>query len=208
MKKAKGLILVIVIAIAIFAMLISIEQSQINKYERIDIAVAYTEVPRGTKITEENVDTYFKIEKCSNNLKSEHNITELSNLIGMYAKNNIHKSTVLQKEEFASYNFVNESITDEVSVSFSVSSLDAAMNGTLRMGDVIRIYVVSDQNGEITECLPYEVIIENVYDSTGKLIAPTDLAIASNFSITIDKSDEGDFYELINTGSVKVVKVE
>jgi hypothetical protein len=208
MKKVKGLILVVVIAIAIFAILLSIEQNQINKYERIDIAVALEDVPKGSKITKDNVNKYFKIEKCSNNLKSAHSITDLSKLIGMYVKNDIYTAAVLKDNEFASYDFVNKAIEDEVMVSFGVTSIDAAMNGTLRMGDVVRIYVVANQGGEITGCLPYEVIIEKAYDSTGKLITPEDSAvIASNFNVAIDKADEADFYELLSTGTVKVVKV-
>ena len=59
MKKVKGIFIVIVIAAAIFGILVAIESNAVSKYERVDMAVAVKEVPKGTKLTEENVREYF-----------------------------------------------------------------------------------------------------------------------------------------------------
>lgn len=53
------------------------------------------------------------------------------------------------------------------------------------------------------------MIIEEAFDSSGILIVARDkTSIAMNFNISVDKSDESAFYEMMSTGNVKVVKVD
>ena len=61
MKKVKNLLLVAVLAVAIFVILLAIERHEISKYERIEMAVVKADVPKGTKISKDNLSTFFEI---------------------------------------------------------------------------------------------------------------------------------------------------
>lgn len=209
MKKVKGIVIVIVIAAAIFGILVAIERNAVNQYERVEMAVAVKEVPKGTKLTEENVGEYFEMRKCDASLNTQYNIKELGELEGKYLNRQIYANTIVHAYDFSDSDFKNEAIKEKVLVSFGVGSLADSLSGTLRMGDVVNIYVVHAQTGEISSLTGYPVIIEEAFDSSGILIGAGDkTSIATNFNISVDKSDESAFYEIIATGNVKVVKVD
>ena len=46
MKKVKGILIVIAIAVAIFGILLAVEKNTVSKYERVAMAVAVKEIPR------------------------------------------------------------------------------------------------------------------------------------------------------------------
>ncbi len=209
MKKAKGILIIIVIAAAIFGILIAVEKNAVSKYERVDMAVAVKEVPKGTKLTEENVGEYFEIRKCDASLDTQYNIKELSELEGKYLNRQIYGNTIIHTYDFSDSDFKNEAIKEKVLVSFGVGSLADSLSGTLRMGDVVNLYVVNAQTGESSALTKYSVIIEEAFDSSGILIGAGDkTSIATNFNISVDKLDESVFYEMMATGNVKVVKVD
>ncbi len=209
MKKVKGILIVIVIAAAIFGILVAVEKNAVSKYERVEMAVAVKEVPKGTKLTEENVSEYFEMRKCDASLDTQYNIKELGELEGRYSSRQIYADTIVHAYDFSDSDFKNESVKEKVMVSFGVGSLADSLSGTLRMGDVVNIYVVNAQTGEISALTEYAVIIEEAFDSSGILIGAGDkTSIATNFNIGVDKQDESAFYEMMATGNVKVVKVD
>ena len=208
LKKVKSIIVILIIAAAVFAILLTIEKQEVKKYERITLIVAANDVPAGTKLTKENVRDYFQTRKCDVSLNSQYAVKDYEELDGMYVKDKIYANTIAYAYQFSGIDFTNENITDRVKVSFTASLADALI-GTLRMGDVVKLYVVNAQStqAEINELLSYPVIIEEAFDSSGVLIKPGDeTTLATNYTITIDKSDEAAFYEKLSTGNVKIVK--
>lgn len=209
-KKVKSILVILIIAVAVFAVLLTIEKHEVEKYERISFLVAVSDVPAGTKLTDKNVKEYFEMRKCDVSLKSPYAIRNYEELAGMYVKDKIYANTIAYEYQLSGIDFTNENVTDRVKVSFTANLADALI-GTLRMGDVVKLYVVNAQNvqAEISELLSYPVIIEEAFDSSGSLIkAGDETTLATNYTITIDKSDEANFYEKLSTGNVKIVKVE
>lgn len=207
-KKVKSIIVILIIAVAVFAVLLTIEKHEVEKYERISFLVAVNDVPAGTKLTDKNVREYFETRKCDVSLKNQYAVKNYEDLDGTYVKNTIYANTIIYEYQFSNADFTNENVTDRVKVSFTANLADALI-GTLRMGDIVTLYVVNSQTAEIRELLNYPVIIEEAFDTSGVLIkAGDETTLATNYTITIDKSDEAAFYEKLSTGNVKIVKVE
>lgn len=196
----------VILATIIFVILLTIEKHEVSKYKRVEMVVSVTDVPRNTVITKENLNKYFECRECDKSLNNAHNIDKLDSLIGCYTKNIIYADTISYDYNFGNINFENNNIENKVPGSFSVAAISDAMNGILRMGDVVRLYIVNSIDGSCKEILPYEVIIEGAFDTNGVAIEAGDITtVATNFNIGIDKNDEADFYRIINEGKVKVV---
>lgn len=206
MKKVKNILLMIILAVIIFVILLAIEKNEVSKYKRVEMVVTITDVPRNTIITKDNLTKYFELRECDKSLDTAHNIEKLEDLVGCYPKDTIYANTIVYDYDFGDINFENKNLENKVIGSFSVSAISDAMNGILRMGDIVRLYIVDSIDGTCKEILPYEVIIEGAFDTNGVAIEAGDVStVATNFNIGIDKNDEADFYRIINEGKVKVV---
>lgn len=63
LKKVKSIIVILIIAAAVFAILLTIEKQEVKKYERITLIVAANDVPSGTKLTKEKCQGLFSNKK-------------------------------------------------------------------------------------------------------------------------------------------------
>ena len=167
------------------------------------------DVPQGTKLSEKNIKKYFELRQVDASLNNEYVVTELNDLKDQYVSEEIYKNTIAYKDKFSDIDVINEEIQEAVTVSFGVNSLADSLVGTLRMGDVVKLYVVDSYTNEISELINYTVIIEEAFDASGVLIQPgDDTSLSTHYTISIDKEDEESFYKKLSSGSVKIVKVE
>ena len=83
--------------------------------------------------------------------------------------------------------------------------LSQVASGVLRGGDMVHIYMTSEEAG--TRLLWEDVLVQEVFDSAGAHIADEDRQqAASRVNLLVEKSMVEDFYTLLSKGELKVVK--
>lgn len=193
-------------AAAVFAVMLQIEKNMLSGYEKGEIYIAITDIPKGQVLTEENIDKYMSLQKVDVQLIPENAIWDYGSLKELSAKCDIEKGVLLTRGMFASVDEVAESIEEPVIAGIKADDVYQLAGGVLRAGDHIHIYN-TDELGNVR--LKWSsVYVQQVFDSSGKSIGNEDAETAAQrLNIYVDKSDVEDFYTELKSGSLRVVKV-
>lgn len=212
MKKVKSVAVILVLAVVTFLCLIFIENQMSQKYKRTDLVMTVKEVPKGTKLTDKNIENYFKVEEVDEKLVTEGSIRELKelkSLKGLYAAENISAGKLVYRENFKSEADEKEKFENPVTASIGIAAFSDGASGILRKGDVINIMAVDKQSGNAIDILPYNVTITDAFDSQGNIIQPGDsTTVAITFNFVMEKNDTNDFYEAAENAVIKLSLVE
>lgn len=215
--KVGSVIVTILLGVVTFVCLNYVAQKTNGSYEKADIVVSVKEVPENTKITKSNVSTYFKVAKnIDADMCTSDSVTSLDELVGMYACRDIHNREIILKSNFENEKDKKSEYENPDEVSFKVSSFSDAVSGTIRKGDVINIYTLEDTTAAVqTEAQSEaQLVFENAYvadafdDSGVKIVAGDNVAVATNFIVYMEKSNEASFYQAIKDKKVIVTKVQ
>jgi hypothetical protein len=178
----------------------------LSRYEKVNLVIATSEVPKGTEFTKENVKKYFSIQGVDKSLQTEQSIEDLNKLVGLYANEKIKAKDVISKESFSNHKDVIADLKDPVEVSFAISSFSDGVSGTIRKNDIIDIFYVDSNTHVATLAMP-NVAVSSVYDTNGNLIQPgDDVTKAISISVYIEKEKETEFVESIANQNIKIVK--
>ena len=212
-KKKKGdqmkvwpIAVCLVLAVAVFVFLLSIEKRQLDNYEKGVVVVAVQDVPDNTEITGENAAAYLALEERSLTDIPEAACTDIHELLGLYAEGGIDKGSMITESMFSAYEPLS---ADAVLLGVDMEALDQSVAGTLRAGDKIGIYTVkaeSEEEAEVREILD-SVVIERSYTSGGAAIPKEDAtSIAQYITIPIHKDAVDAFYGALENRKIQIVK--
>lgn len=209
-KKTDGLLPMLVcllLALALFLFLLSVEQKQLAAYEKGTVLTAAQFIPRDTEITGENIKKYFmETEMPLENIPSAACLLE-EELIGKYCAADVDMGNVITESMFSE---ITETLpADHVLVSINTSDLDQNVAGTLRAGDIIDVYVLKEkENGGYTAMqICNAASVQRSYNSSGTAIMREDTdTVAQVVTIPMRNTDAAYFLEALETGSVKLVK--
>lgn len=200
------IITAMIAAVAVFAVMLQIEKNMLSGYEKGEIYIAVTEIPKGQILTEENIDNYMSLQKVDVQLIPDTAIWNRGGLMGLSAKYDIEKGVLLTRGMFVSVDEAAESIGEPVIAGIKADDVYQLAGGVLRAGDHVHIYN-SDEEGKV-KLKWSSVYVQQVFDSSGKAIGNEDTKTAAQrLNIYIDKSDVESFYSELNSGSLRVVKV-
>lgn len=210
MKKKGGAIKTVIICLcfgaAAFIFLLTAAQKASGEYAREEMAVAIARIPEGTEITKENIDTYFETRNLSAELLTGQSVTDVSALIGKRACRTISGMELVHKGDFTKEDDTRPSFKDPVEVSIALAAFSDGVSGTIRKGDLINIYGIDDQTGEIAYTLE-NVYVSGSFDSSGIQIQPGDNAsTAVAFNVLLESGVDKEMYAGIENREVKVVK--
>lgn len=186
--------------------------------------LAAKEVPEGTEITGDNIDSYFKTAEVDTRVIPQgyipFEVGEIEKLIGMYVDRKYLENDVITLDGFTAYN-AREGLTDPVEVSFAVGGVDQIVAGTLREGDKINIFSV--RNVDTIDDIfrdQYEVvqlfsdkIVTSSYTGDGGVVGITDETGAKDetpvtmVTIFIERGQESDFFKTLSECSIRVSRV-
>lgn len=227
MKKNKPflkIIISLVIAVLLFIVLLLTEKSMLSDYDKITVVVAKQDIPEGIEITNENYNQYFttcevnkevnsegivknitKKEKVQNDTTNKENKTiETCVLDGCITTTNIYKNEIIYEKDFVSTNDLLDGIEVPTEVTFSVNSIDAALGGSIRPGQLVDITVYSDKK-EASFYILKNAYIYKAMDESGKLISNDDTETsATMFTIIVDRDFAREFYAALNIGDVSI----
>lgn len=196
----------LIAAVAVFAAMMQMEKSMLTQYAKGTILTASKEIPKGQRITPENIAEYFEEKELTENCIPESALTSMEQAVDKIPVAKIDSGTLLTTGMFREVNEMTKGMAEPVVVGFKAEDISQLVGGTLRAGDRIHIFSVNEE-GE-TGLVRQDVFICDVFDQSGNLISNDNLsAVAQRVNVYLDKSEMETFYAELAKGSLRVVKV-
>ena len=172
-----------------------------------EVVVASQDIQEGVEITEENAKDYFTTKSVNTSLITGTTLTSIDDIKG---KTLISLSTgeIISSNMFINTAIYKDDIENPINISFGVGSADKAVNGYIRKGDVVDIYVSETVEGEtVNTKIRSNVYIEHAYDSSYVEIGNGDIAsLATFFTISVEEDQAKLFNDNIAKGSIILTK--
>ncbi len=192
-------------AVSIFIILLQIEKNALAQYEKGLVYIAAETIPEGAVVTEENCEKYFELVETDKILIPASALTDYNQLLGLVAKYDVEKGTLLSSGMFQPLNEVLRDMKEPVIAGLKADDLFQVAGGVLRAGDRIHIFNINAE-GKAELCWE-EVYVESVFDQAGKEISNGDkTASAQRINVYMEKDDVEVFYSKLFGGSLRVVK--
>ena len=217
--SAAGFILVgLVLAVGAYIALIAIEKNVLKNQDKTSILISTQAVPRGTMVTADNWNYYFKQEDTYASIVPEGAITDPTTLNEKYSAYNISANTVLSESMLIDGDEIKKDIDSPVLVSFMASTLDDNVAGVIRSGDYINIYsvTVTEKEGSSIlssaeketniDLIKENVYVQGVYTSGGLPITglEEEPPVASVYTVYVDESEVQSFFRMVEESTIKV----
>lgn len=203
--KAGVSLTALIAASAVFVIMLQMEKSVLGKYEKGEVYAAAAAIPKGQLITEENYRQYFAIRELDTGCIPDTALKMPDQIYGLAAVFDVDPGVLLTTGMFESLEDILEEMEEPVVAGFKAEDMYQVAGGTLRAGDRVHIYSITDEE----EILVWEkVYIQQVFDASGKSIPNGDrLTAAQRVNIYLDKRDVEAFYRGLAEGSLRVVKI-
>ena len=181
------------------------------EYEKERVCVVAEEIPRGEKITGENVGRYIVTAEIDKSIVPQSALKNAEDVIGRVAVYGIEEGTVLTAGMLREEAEITAQMKEPVIAGFRAEDLYQVVGGVLRAGDRIHIYCVEQEKEEeesAGKLLWEDVWIQQVFDQTGTAITGNDSTTpAQRINIYLDKEDVNGFYTALAKGSLRAVKI-
>lgn len=196
-------------AIGVFVFLLQTERKALAEYEKEQVCVVAVKIPRGEKLTGENVEKYITIAEIDKNMVPKTALENPEEVIGRVAVYGIEEGTVLTAGMLREEAEITGQMKEPVIAGFRGEDLYQVVGGVLRAGDRIHIYCVDPEKEESKEKILWEnVWVQQVFDQTGAAISGNDNTTpAQRINIYLDKVDVNGFYSALAQGSLRAVKI-
>ena len=193
----------LVTAAGVFAVMTYLQRQALSDFEKKEVYVAASVIPKGTVIDESNAGEYLEIKSIDAGCVPDNVSFDPERTVGLSPVYDISKGTLLTGSMFTSPETVISEMADPVMAGFKTDDLSKAVSGILRSGDRIDIYSVDPETGK-GMLLCGNVYVVSGYDGYGNVISDTDPAVM--FNIYLESGDAPGFYEGLASGSLYVVK--
>ena len=193
----------LVMAAGVFAVMTYMQKMALSDFEKRDIYVASTDIPRGTVIDIDNAGDYLIIKSVDAGCIPDDVLCDPGDIAGLSPLIDISAGTLLTCNMFSSSESVSLGMRSPVLAGFKTDDLSKAVSGVLRAGDRIDIYSTDPESGE-GMILCSDVYVERGYDASGNAVE--DATAAVMFNIFLESSQAESFYEGLRSGSLYVVK--
>lgn len=203
-----GVILVaFVAAIATFFLLLQIEKNALSPYEKVNVWSTKCELAEGFEITEQGLTECFEQVEMDKNLVPEDLIANPEELVGLQTRIQLSQGTVLTESMFSDEEEYVSHLYQPIIAGCKSDDLFQLVSGILRKGDMVHIYTVNDELGE-TYLLWENVMVYQAFDTSGNMIASEDTTTpAARINLLLEEGYAEQFYNELNNGSLRVVKV-
>lgn len=197
----------LMIAAALFAVLLNVEKKALSDYEKKVTVICKEQIPMGTRITEANVDRYFSNYEVDVKLVHENAVEDKNELLGTVSARTMDSNEIVKSDDFTKESSIYSKFTEPVETSFTAENPGDVVSGSIRSGDFVDIAVVDK------DTLEYRIQLENVYvlnayTGTGELVAKEAVNTpATMLTIVEEKASLDAFYSALEKGNVIVSKV-
>jgi hypothetical protein len=200
-------------ALIVFVVLLNVEKNALSAYEKASVLVIAQDIEKGTVITEDNVNQFFRQREMDKTLIPKAAVTDIRQLIGQYVTGRLDQGAILTVSMTEPMTETLAGIRKPIIAAFRTDDLYQMTNGILRSGDRIHIYKVEtseEEDRQITRgVLMWEnVLVWQVFDSAGAEIASNDeTSAAARANIILSQEDLEKFYGEITTGTLRIAKI-
>lgn len=196
----------LVASAAVFIVMLQMEETMLQQYEKASIYVVTEEIPKGQIITAENFEEYMTQKELDKRMMPETALCSIEQITGLVAMYEIEPGTLLTSGMFEELNRITAQMEEPVIAGFKADDLYQVAGGTLRAGDKIHIYSVDESGMAIP--VWSNVFVQQVFDNTGVQISNQDTeSCAQRINVYMDNADVERFYSELAMGSLRVVKV-
>lgn len=227
-NNIKRLIVSAIVAFILFICLIVIEKSVINQEKKEMVYQVVSDISTGTKVTETNFDSFFKLKEVQVSLIPQNYITDKEAILNKFVNKEYKAKDIITTDGITdTEKMYKDSIENPVEVSFSGASLDVVVSGIIKEGDYINMYglrtpdvegnmlTMATNNLKLTDSKYtfMHVYVTKVFNSSGEQIESTAEASADEdkstlmFNVIIREQDVEVFNEMTCNCTMKVAKV-
>lgn len=196
------------VAVALFGVLVGVEKNLLNDYEKASVVLCKTDVPKGTKITKENVSQYFYDYEVDIALVNDTCIKDKNEVIDTVVEKSLSAHEILRKDDCTKEAEIYNKFSNPVEASITATNPGDIVSGTIRRGDYVDIAVVNK------DTLEYDLMLKKVYvvdafTSTGEKVDDgVEGTAATMLTVVEEKNNLAKFYSARETGNVIVTKLE
>ena len=210
-KDSTRVILIsIAMAVIIFVLLLVIASSILDTGETKEVYRASKDIEKGTKITSNNINTYFEKKNYPVDDIPANHIVEPNELLDVYIIKDYVAKDIVTKEGLSKQEDIIAGIKNPIEVSISVSSIDSVVGGIIREGDFVNIYVVEDDKdfGKVATKIIDNCYIVKAMDGSGvEITRDKKDVVTSLFNIIIPMEKEKEFNEVLASGNMRMSKI-
>lgn len=201
-----SIIAALVAAIAVFAVMMQMEQNLLLQYEKGKILVAAKEIPKGQMITANNCENYFAEMELDKKCIPDTALISVEQISDMVPVVDIEKGVLLTTGMFEEMNEITADMRTPVIAGFKAEDLYQVVGGVLRTGDRINIYQITEDGEAVLNW--QNVFVQQVFDNAGVSIASDDKETAAQrINVYLEQENVEQFYAQIAAGTIRVVKV-
>ena len=196
------------VAVALFGVLVGAEKNLLSDYEKVSVVLCKIDVPKGTKITKENVSQYFYEYEVDIALVNDTCIKDKNEVIDTVVENSLSAHEILRKGDCTKEAEIYNRFSNPVEASITATNPGDIVSGTIRRGDYVDIAVVNK------DTLEYDLMLKKVYvvdafTSTGEKVSENAEGTAATMLTVVEEKDNlAKFYSARETGNVIVTKLE
>lgn len=207
-KRLPGIILAAFAAAVItFAVLLNVEKNVLSAYEKADCWILTETLEKGTELTADNIGGLFQQIQVDVRHIPQEAVTIPQALEGSQAAITIPAGSMITDAMFTRAGSYRAALSKPVIAGCKAEDLYQMVSGTLRSGDRIHIYTVDEELGQAY--LSWDnVMVYQVFDSSGNLILPQDtVSAAARINVLLEEGNAEAFYSELYKGSLRVVKL-
>ena len=196
------------VAVALFGVLVGVEKNLLSDYEKVSVVLCKIDVPKGTKITKENVSQYFYDYEVDIALVNDTCIKDKNEVIDTVVEKSLSAHEILRKDDCTKEAEIYNKFSNPVEASITATNPGDIVSGTIRRGDYVDIAVVNK------DTLEYDLMLKKVYvvdafTSTGEKVSENAEGTAATMLTVVEEKDNlAKFYSARETGNVIVTKLE
>ena len=195
-------------AAAVFIIMLQAEKKVLAEYEKITVCVTIDDLPKGERITEDNILNYVQTVEIDRKIVPDTAIKNMDEITGRIAVHRIEKGSVVTRGMLESEEQITEEMEEAVIVGFRAEDLYQAVGGVLRAGYRIHIYCIDKEETAKEKPVWKNLFVQQVFDQNGNAIDSGDTTTpAQRINVYMDNGKVDDFYRNLAKGSLRVVKV-
>lgn len=162
---------------------------------------------KGTELTPDNIASLFLQVQVDVQHIPQEAVREPQALMGSQAAISIPAGSIVTDAMFTQMGNYRASLEKPVIAGCKAEDLYQMVSGTLRSGDKVHIYSVDEELGQ-AYLIWEDVMVYQVFDSSGNLIPPQDtVSAAARINVLLEEGNAELFYSELYRGSLRMVKV-
>ena len=203
--RTGGILAALIAAVTVFAVMVQTEKKVLTQYERGVIYTASKTIPRGTLITEENRESYFREQELDKTCIPDTALINSAQTEGLVAAYDIDCGTLLTDGMFEQVNLILGEMQEPVIAGLKAEDIFQVAGGILRSGDRIHIYSVREEE---TVLVWPGVYVQQVFDAAGNSSGNEDRTTAAQrINVYLDREEVPGFYWELEKGLLRAVKI-